>query len=103
MCLLILQSIVRLFERGFDEGKLADLVAYAKQPGTKPLTLGLIDHAKNLEFGTVSLAPCCYEDSWKHRGFQPVHASYLGMTRARHELWLPGDSLDRLAEQTKQS
>ncbi|MDC8744690.1 hypothetical protein [Xanthomonas campestris] len=96
-----LQSIVRLFERGFDEADLADLVSYAKQHVTHALTLGLIDHAKNLEFGTVSLAPCCYEDSWKHRGFQPVHATYLGMTRARHELWLPGDSLDRLVDQAK--
>ncbi|WP_139202827.1 hypothetical protein [Pseudoxanthomonas sp. GM95] len=91
-----LQSIVRLFERGFTAANFTELATYTQQSAHAELTLGLIDHSKNLEFDTVALSPCCYEDASRQRGFLPVHASYLGMSRARHELWVPGDTLDRL-------
>ncbi len=93
-----LSAIVRLFERGFDESNLAKLLAFESQVKDAPLTLGLIDHSKNQEHDVVTLAACCYEDAAMRRAFDPVHASYLGMTRARHELWVPGDSLDRIAD-----
>ncbi len=93
-----LSAIVRLFERGFDESKLAKLLSFESQVKDAPLTLGLIDHSKNQEHDVVALAVCCYEDAAMRRAFDPVHAFYLGMTRARHELWVPGDSLDRITD-----
>lgn len=93
-----LQLIVRMFERGFDDEKLKELLAFATQSNHAPLTLGLLDHAKNLEFPLVAMAPCCYEDAAAQRAFEPVHATYLAMTRARQELWVPGDATDRLSD-----
>ena len=93
-----LSAIVRLFERGFDEAGLAKLLAFEAQAKDAPLTLGLVDHSKNQERDVVALSVCCYEDAAVRRAFDPVHAYYLGMTRARHELWVPGDSLDRIID-----
>ncbi|WP_155617083.1 hypothetical protein [Xanthomonas translucens] len=93
-----LTAIVRMFERGFDEGSLAKLLAFEAKADRGSLILGLIDHSKNQEHDVVALSICCYEDAAIRRAFDPVHASYLGMTRARHELWIPGDSLDRLTD-----
>jgi len=93
-----LQAIVRMFERGFDEEKLSELLTFEKRGRNSSLTLGLMDHAKNLEFPMVALAPCCYGDAAAQRAFEPVHASYLAMTRAQQELWVPGDATDRLSD-----
>ncbi|MBD9368503.1 hypothetical protein [Xanthomonas sp. XNM01] len=91
-----LQRIIRLFERGFEERDLLALFAAAVDETGADLLLGLLDHAKNLESAVVAMAPCCFEDAAELRGFQPVHAAYLAMTRARHELWVPGDVGERL-------
>jgi hypothetical protein len=88
-------AIVRMFERGFEEKDLNKLLSLDDPDAS--VVLGLIDHAKNQEHSVVALAPCCFEDAAIRRGFQPVHAAYLGMTRARNELWVPGEALDRLA------
>ncbi len=91
-----LQRIIRLFDRGFEERDLLALFDASAPAEEAALTLGLLDHAKNLEADIVAMAPCCFEDAADLRGFQPVHAAYLAMTRARHELWVPGDITDRL-------
>ncbi|PZQ33282.1 MAG: hypothetical protein DI562_02110 [Stenotrophomonas acidaminiphila] len=89
-------AIVRMFERGFEEKDLNKLLSLDSPQAS--VALGLIDHAKNQEHSVVALAPCCFEDAAIRRGFQPVHAAYLGMTRARNELWVPGEASDRLVE-----
>lgn len=93
-----LHGIIRMFEDGFEERNLRALFDAAVPDGQQQITVGLIDHAKNLESGTVTLTSCCFDDASRKRAFQPIHAAYLAMTRARSELWLPGDSVDRLAD-----
>jgi len=93
-----LSAIVRMFERGFEDENLSELLAFERRGRGASLTLGLIDHAKNLEFPMVAMAPCCYGDAAAQRAFEPVHASYLAMTRAQQELWVPGDATDRLSD-----
>lgn len=66
--------------------------------GRCTITLTLIDHAKNLEESVVMLNECCFTREGLWRGYSAVHAAYLGMTRARDELWIPGDAVDRLGE-----
>ena len=46
----------------------------------------------------VTLAPCCFEQALAERQLHPARAVYQAITRARHELWLPGDGMDRLRD-----
>jgi len=96
-------KIIRLFERGFDEKHLDALLKAQSAEGEQRITLGLNDHAKNLEASTVALNECCFTDAGASRHYLPVHAAYLAMTRARDEIWLPGDALDRLGDLSRSS
>lgn len=91
-------NVVRLFERGYGENERQALIDAQAAEGTQKITLGLIEHVKNLEVSAVALNPCCFTTAQFRHGYIPVHAAYLGMSRVRDELWLPGDSLDRLAD-----
>ena len=93
-------AVIRLFERGFDHAALGQLLAAQAADGQQQITLGLLEHARNLEADVVVLGECCFQLSrgLRQGDYNPINAAYLGMTRARHELWLPGDALDRLAE-----
>jgi hypothetical protein len=93
--------IVRMFERGFGSTQLQQLRG-AQAEGKGGLVLGMLEHCKSLEFGTVTLWPCCFaalEGSLdRRRADERVRAVYLAMTRATDELWLPGDALPILAD-----
>lgn len=91
-------QLVRAIEAGFDLARLDALLAACASTGEAPLLLGLVEHAKNLEADVVTLAPCCFERSVEQRYYHPARSVYQAMTRAKHELWLPGDGMARLGE-----
>jgi hypothetical protein len=94
-------SIARLFDRGFNENHVDELVKSQNEGGQVSLTLGLLEHCKNMEFSTVTMSSCCFSPptNMHSRDERDKHikAIYVAMTRVRDELWLPGDALDRLA------
>lgn len=92
------QDVVRLFERGFNDQHLRELLAAETAEGEVAVTLALIDHAKNLESPRVVLMDSCFDLNVGRRNYNPANATYLALTRARDEIWLPGDALDRLGE-----
>lgn len=92
------QDVVRLFERGFNDQHLRELLAAETAEGEVAVTLALIDHAKNLESPRVLLMDSCFDLNVGRRNYNIANATYLALTRARDEIWLPGDALDRLGE-----
>lgn len=94
-------NIVRLFDRGFNEGHLDELMKSQNHGGHTNLTLGLLEHCKNMESSTVMMSSCCFSSSTnvrsKDESDKHIKAIYVAMTRVRDELWVPGDALERLA------
>ena len=86
-------------EDGFSLAALDALLAASADTDNAALLLGLVEHAKNLEADVVALSPCCFDRSIEQHHYHPARAAYQAMTRARHELWLPGDGMDRLRSQ----
>ncbi|MEX1827120.1 hypothetical protein [Luteibacter sp. CQ10] len=99
-------KVVRLFERNFGHGNLQALMIGQSRGEGEVLTLGLLEDARNLEFGTVYLSPCCFSRPPGSRFLEgmdaAVKAIYLAMTRVQNELWLPYDWEDRLADLSRQ-
>jgi hypothetical protein len=91
--------LLAAFERGLAPDDI-DAVKAAQAPdGTQDLTLGLLEHCKNLEFSQVVMARCCFTAPNERPKDELVKGVYVAMTRVRDELWLPGDALDRLTDQ----
>jgi hypothetical protein len=101
------QRIVRLFERGFSLGNLDALFGGAATEADNRVTLGLLEHCKNLEFSTVVMSPCCFNPPKNTRNPKKwdslVKAAYVAMTRVRDELWIPGEAIDALTEYVRRS
>lgn len=91
-----LKSLIARFERGLSTHDLSLLRDAQAEDGAQTVTLGLIEHAKNLEANRVVLRDCCFDVQLGQRSYMPSRAAYLAITRARHEVWMPGDALDRL-------
>lgn len=95
-------NIVRLFDRGFREDNLDELTKSQSEDGRPNLTLGLLEHCKNLEFSIVAMSNCCFAPSTNPRSRDErdkrIKAIYVAMTRVQDELWLPGDALDQLSD-----
>lgn len=95
-------NVVRLFDRGFHEDNLDELTKSQSEDGRASLTLGLLEHCKNLEFSIVAMSNCCFAPSTNPRSRDErdkrIKAIYVAMTRVQDELWLPGDALDRLSD-----
>lgn len=91
-----LGALAMRIEAGLDLAQLDAMLARCADTANAPLLLGLVEHAKNLEADVVTLAPCCFDRSIEQRYYHPARSVYQAMTRARHELWLPGDGMDRL-------
>jgi len=91
-------SVARMIERGFGSDDIDALMAAQAEPGTEQVTLSLVQHCKNMEADAVVLSPCCYLVNRDGEPHSPVRAAYLAMTRARFEVWTPGDGLDRLKD-----
>lgn len=85
-------------ERGFRTSSLGALFAAQAAAGHEDILIGLVHHCKNMEADAVVLSPCSLLGNGDGRLHVPVRAAYLAMTRARHEVWVPGDSLDRLQD-----
>lgn len=99
--------IARLFDRGFGLGNLDALFGGAAPQGECCITLGLLEHCKNLEFSTVVMSPCCFNPPKNTRNPRKwdalVKAAYVAMTRVRDELWIPGEAIDALADYVRRS
>lgn len=95
-------NVVRLFDRGFREDNLDELTNSQSEDGRPSLTLGLLEHCKNLEFSVVAMSNCCFAPSTNVRSKDEkdkrIKAIYVAMTRVQDELWWPGDALDRLSD-----
>lgn len=95
-------NVVRLFDRGFREDHLDDLIRAQSDGGPSGLVLGLLEHCKNLEFSVVAMLNCCFAPSASARARDArdkrIKAIYVAMTRVHDELWLPGDALDQLSD-----
>lgn len=89
--------MVARLERGLGTNDLLALKDAQSDEGPSATTLGLIEHAKNLEASRVALMDSCFDLQLGQRSYMPSRAAYLAITRARHEVWLPEDSMDRLA------
>jgi hypothetical protein len=94
-------NVARLFDRGFNEDHLDELTRSQNTDGRSDLTLGLLEHCKNMEFSAVAMSSCCFFASKnarsKDENDKRIKTIYVAMTRVRDELWIPGDALDRLA------
>lgn len=95
-------NVVRLFDRGFRKDNLDELTNSQIEDGQPSLTLGLLEHCKNLEFSIVAMSNCCFAPSTNPRSRDErdkrIRAIYVAMTRVQDELWLPGDALDQLSD-----
>lgn len=63
-------------------------------PGTGQIILGLVEHAKNMEFNAVMLTPEVMKESTKQTrrsGARMLANLYTGASRAKHALYIPGD------------
>lgn len=93
-------NIARLFDRGFNESHVDELVKSQHEGGQGTLTLGLLEHCKNMEFSTVTMSGCCFSPTTnmpsRDERDKHIKAIYVAMTRVRDELWLPGGALDRI-------
>lgn len=96
-------NVVRMFDRGFREENFIELLRAQCPEIDKRVTLSLIEHAKNFEMSVVAINECCFSNEIGRRGYLPLHANYLAMTRARDEIWLPGDAMDRLSQVWQES
>ena len=93
-------AILRMFEKGF---KYSDLMASLEKQAvanTEKLTLGMLTDVKNLEHKVVVMMPSCLSELGRD-DFDPAHLIYLGMSRSIDELWMPGDSIDRLQDKAQ--
>lgn len=97
--------VVRLFEREFGNTNLQVLLSAQSAEDGSYLTLGLLEHCKSLEFGVVTMWPCCFTelDGARRTRNQDelVRAVYLAMTRVRDVLWLPEFALERLTDRVR--
>lgn len=95
--------VLRMFDRGFDDRHLASLIASQRPADDGALTMGLLEHCKNMEFDIVTLSDCCVSASRKvlsrDERDEQVKALYVAMSRARRQLWFPGDTMERLTDQ----
>lgn len=90
-------DIPALFAGGFDAAALQRLLGQLVDAGEASIVLCLAQHAKNLQFATVSMAPCCFDSGHDARALHsPVRAAYVAITRAQQQLWLPGDAMEQL-------
>lgn len=96
------RNVVRLFDRGFREDNLDELIRGQSDGGQSSLVLGLLEHCKNLEFSVVAMSSCCFTPSANVRAREArdkhIKTVYVAMTRVHDELWFPGDALDRLSD-----
>lgn len=93
-------ALAMRIEAGLDLAQLDAALNACADTANATLLLGLVEHAKNLEADVVTLAPCCFDRSIEQRYYHPARSVYQAMSRARHELWLPGDGMDRLRSRT---
>jgi hypothetical protein len=95
-------NVARLFDRGFNEAHLDELLKSQSEDGRATLTLGLLEHCKNLEFSVVAMSNCCFSPSanarTKDEKDKRIKAIYVAMTRVQDELWWPGDASDQLSD-----
>lgn len=95
-------NVVRLFDRGFREDNLEELIKSQGGDERSSLTLGLLEHCKNLESSIVTMSSCCFAPPADARSRDEkdkrIKAIYVAMTRVQDELWLPGDALDQLSD-----
>ncbi|KZC39859.1 hypothetical protein RHOFW510R12_01035 [Rhodanobacter sp. FW510-R12] len=100
-------KVRRLFAQGFgfEEASqlaksIAEANAVAKQGGQDRVTLGLLEHTRNIESSVVFMSPCCFttDSSGPYVGNQDrkVRAIYLSMSRVRDELWWPHNAMEAL-------
>lgn len=92
-----LDDIPGLFSDGFDTGALDRLLAALVAEPDAGIVLCLAQHAKNLQFDSVSMSSCCFITGHDTRQqHNPVRAAYLALTRGSHQLWLPGEAMEQL-------
>lgn len=92
-------DIPALFSDGFDAAALERLIARLVPQESCTVMLCLAQHAKNLQSDTVAMSACCFTTGHDARAWHnPVRAAYLALTRARHQLWVPGDAMDQLQD-----
>lgn len=88
-----------MFSDGFDAAALERLFARLVPLEGCTVMLCLAQHAKNLQADTVAMSACCFSTGHDARLLHnPVRAAYLALTRARHQLWVPGDAMAQLQD-----
>lgn len=90
-------QIPRMFMRGYNRERFAELTQRLALFQQARQQLMLVEHAKNTEFTCVAMAMCCFRTGFG-RGYahNPVRAAYTAMTRGTQQLWMPEGALDEL-------
>lgn len=93
-------GVMQMLKEGYKDSGWGNFIRRQAGEGEQRMTLGLVEHTKNYETDTVVLNDCCFEAPLTNgtEKYNPVNGAYLAMTRAKHELWVPGDALDRLSD-----
>ncbi|MGO1003244.1 hypothetical protein [Lysobacter sp. CA196] len=93
-------NVMRMLRQDFKGSGWGKFLAAQAGDGEQRITLGLLEHTKNYENDIVSLSECCFENPTTGglERYNPINGAYLAMTRAKHELWVPGDAVDRLSD-----
>ena len=89
-------ELLARLEAGLVTEEIDALVQSTGRPEDSQLVFGLVEHCKNIEMDVVSLHASCFDSRVGARHFNPARAIYQGMSRARHELWLPGSAMERM-------
>lgn len=93
-------DVMQMLREGYKDSGWGNFLRSQASEGEQRVTLGLVEHTKNYETGVVVLNDCCFEAPLTNgtERYNPVNGAYLAMTRAKHELWVPGDAIDRLSD-----
>lgn len=97
------RRIERMLGKGYALDDLERSLARLQPPGSARITLGLVEHSKNMEFNAVMLTPEVLKSSSKQTqrsGARILANLYTGASRAKHALYIPGNLKDWLQDMT---
>lgn len=97
-------QIDRMLKKGYTQADFAISLSKLNETGNASITLGRVFDAKNMEFDSVMLAPDLMVNGQSKDSLsvtQAFSALYVGGTRARFRLIVPGQLRDWAMEQAK--
>lgn len=97
------RRIERMLGQGYGMEDLERSLGRLQHPASAKITLGLVEHSKNMEFNAVMITPEVLNSSsklTKKSGAKILANLYTGASRAKHALYIPGNLKDWLQDIT---